>query len=132
AGLLIAGIGAGATVAIAAQMLNAAAVLMALTRIGPALPLAAAGAGVRAGLRCFALQPALRRLLFAQAVAIAFFTAVVPVEVVYAKVSLHAGALGYGALLTSWGAGMVLGSVAFAAAGRLSLRPLLLMGTATV
>jgi hypothetical protein len=51
---------------------------------------------------------------------------------VYAKTTLRAGDMGYGALLTSWGAGMVLGSLTFAAAGRVQLRPLLLASTATV
>ena len=74
----------------------------------------------------------LRRLLAAQAAASVFFMAVVPIEVVYAKQTLGVGDSGYGALLAAWGAGMVVGSVGFALARRLSLRVLLLVSTLTV
>ena len=38
----------------------------------------------------------------------------IPIEVVFAKETLDAGDAGYGALLASWGAGMVVGGLAFA------------------
>ena len=60
-------------------------------------------------------RPALRRLLGAQALAFVFFSLVIPIEVVFAKETLDAGDAGYGALLASWGVGMVVGSLAFAA-----------------
>ena len=53
-------------------------------------------------------------LLCLQATALAFFTISIPVEVVFAEHSLHAGAAGYGALLSAWGAGVVAGSVVYA------------------
>jgi MFS family permease len=76
---------------------------------------------LRAGLREVWSQPGVRRLLAAQAVAMMFFTAVVPIEIVYVKHTLGAGDSGYGALLASWGVGMVVGSVAYAAARRVRL-----------
>jgi MFS family permease len=75
---------------------------------------------------------ALAWLLGTEAVAIVFFAAVVPVEVVFVKATLHGGDQGYGALLASWGAGMVLGSVVFTRARRRSLSALLTAGTFAV
>jgi Transmembrane secretion effector len=59
-------------------------------------------------------SPAIRTLLSVQAVALLFFTISIPVEVVLAQHSLHAGAEGYGALLSSWGGGAVIGSAIYA------------------
>jgi predicted MFS family arabinose efflux permease len=64
--------------------------------------------------------PALRGLLSAEAVALVFFETGAPIEVTYVKATLHAGDRGLGLLLTAWGFGAVLGSVAFA---RLFRRP---------
>lgn len=75
---------------------------------------------------------ALGWLLGTEAVAIVFFAAVVPVEVVFVKATLHGGDQGYGALLASWGAGMVLGSVVFTRARRRTLSALLTTGTLAV
>ncbi len=61
-----------------------------------------------------ASRAALRRLLAAQALAFVFFALVIPIEVVFAKETLDAGDAGYGALLASWGVGMVAGSLLFA------------------
>jgi MFS family permease len=77
-------------------------------------------------------QPHLRLLIVAQAMAFVFFTIVIPIEVVFAKETLDAGDAGYGALLASWGAGMVVGSVAFALLRRISLRILLPIATLAV
>ena len=55
-----------------------------------------------------------RRILLIQAVALVFFSLTAPVEVVLASHALHAGAAGYGALLSAWGAGAVLGSAIYA------------------
>jgi MFS family permease len=76
---------------------------------------------LRAGLHEAWSRPGVRRLLAAQAVAMMFFTAVVPIEIVYVKQTLGAGDSGYGALLASWGIGMVLGSVAYALARHVRL-----------
>ncbi|HET9162549.1 MAG TPA: MFS transporter [Solirubrobacterales bacterium] len=80
---------------------------------------------VRAGLGYIRRNLFLRRLLVAQSAAIVFFSAVIPVEVIYAKETLGAGDTGYGVMLGSWGAGMVVGSVVFATLRRAPL-PLLL------
>jgi MFS family permease len=77
-------------------------------------------------------RPLLKRLLGVQAAAFIFFAVVIPIEVVFAKETLDAGDGGYGALLASWGAGMVLGSFAFAALTRVSLKLLLVLSTAAI
>ncbi|MGH2834753.1 MAG: MFS transporter [Solirubrobacteraceae bacterium] len=78
------------------------------------------------------LVPALRAVLLTQAVALVFFASVEPVEVVYAKSTLNAGALGYGLLLATWGLGAALGAVVFARAVRKPLGPMLTGGTLLV
>jgi MFS family permease len=74
----------------------------------------APGAGrIRAALAYAKADPLLRALVGLQAAALVFFTISMPVEVVYAQRSLHAGAAGYGILLSSWGAGAVAGSTIY-------------------
>jgi MFS family permease len=87
---------------------------------------------VRAGIAYIREKLVLRRLLIAQGVAFVFFAAVIPVEVVYAKETLGTSDSGYGLLLASWGVGMVLGSLIFAAARALSLGRLLMLSTFAV
>lgn len=65
---------------------------------------------LRAGLRYVWDYPALRLLLAGEGLAFVFFYFVVPVTVIYAKQTLHAGAGGYGAIVSSWGVGMVIGA----------------------
>jgi hypothetical protein len=66
-----------------------------------------------AALRYVRGHPAIRALLALQAIALVFFTMSIPVELVLAQHTFHAGAGGYGALLTAWGAGAIAGSVFF-------------------
>jgi MFS family permease len=87
---------------------------------------------VRAGLGYIRGHVTLRRLLAAQAAALVFFSAVIPIEVIYAKETLDAGDTGYGLMLGSWGAGMVLGSVVFATLRRASLPVLLFFSTLAI
>jgi predicted MFS family arabinose efflux permease len=87
---------------------------------------------VRAGLGYIRRNATLRRLLGAQAAALVFFAAVIPIEVIYAKETLGAGDTGYGLLLGSWGAGMVLGSVVFATLRRAPLPLLLFFSTVAI
>ena len=87
---------------------------------------------LRNGLQYVRRSPLLRRLLGAQALAFVFFAIVIPIEVVFAKETLGVGDAGYGALLASWGAGMVLGSLAFAGLGRLTLASLLFCSTLAI
>ncbi|MGN6168028.1 MAG: MFS transporter [Solirubrobacteraceae bacterium] len=79
--------------------------------------------------RYIARDATLGWLLGTEAVALVFFAAVVPVEVIFAKATLDAGDAGYGALLAAWGAGMFLGSGIFARARRSSLFALLTVST---
>lgn len=90
------------------------------------------GARLLAGWRHIREMPVLRGLLVTQAVAIVFFSSVEPVEVVYAKATLHLGSAGFGALIGIWGAGAALGAVLFARWAHRPLAPLLAGGTLLV
>jgi predicted MFS family arabinose efflux permease len=87
---------------------------------------------VRAGAGYIRGNTTLRRLLAAQGAAFVFFSAVIPIEVLFAKETLGAGDTGYGLLLGSWGVGMVLGSIVFAALRRAPLPALLFFSTIAV
>lgn len=69
---------------------------------------------VRAAIHRASKDVTVRRILTFQAVAWMFFSMTVPVEVVLAQRALHAGTAGYGALLSAWGTGAIVGSVVFA------------------
>ena len=56
-------------------------------------------------------NPTVRLLLVGQALALVLFTLIVPIEVIYAKESLGTTDAGFGILLASWGAGIVVGSL---------------------
>lgn len=137
AGVVVAGAGVQAALLADAASFVAVAVLLGLTRRLPNPDVDAANADdwrrrLRAGLAYVRLRPALGRLLGAQALAFIFFALVIPIEVVFAKQTLDAGDAGYGALLASWGVGMVLGSLLFATLGRVGLRTLLVVSTAAI
>jgi hypothetical protein len=89
----------------------------------------AGGSSVRArliaGLEHLRSVPRLRALLIAQAVAVACFASVEPIEIVYARSTLHVGDRGFGLLIASWGLGMVLGGLLFARTVRQPLSRLL-------
>ena len=134
AGLVVAGLGVST-----ALLLNSVSFLITawvLFRAGT-LPQAEPEPGqvrerLHAGIAYIRERPTLRWLLIAQGMAAVFFTAVLPIEVVYVKETLGGGDSGYGLLLTSWGAGMVLGSVVFAALRRAALPVLLLFSTLAI
>jgi MFS family permease len=115
--LLVATSGASAALAVDAASFAVIAVVLAF---GVDLPRAAPHDAtpwterVREGFRAVGHHPLLRTLVAAQAAAFVFFFLVIPIEVVYAIETLDAGDVGYGALLASWGVGLVLGSAAFA------------------
>jgi hypothetical protein len=96
----------------------------------------AAGQTVRARLRAarsyIGELPALRMLLLTEAVALVFFESAAPIEVAYAKATLHAGSTGYGLLMTCWGVGVILGSLVFARATRQPLGAMLSGGALAV
>ena len=116
AGALVALVGAGAVLAIAAVVFGLLAVLIATSRGLPAGEPEQSlwRARLREGLDYVRRDPTLRTLLFGQAFVLVLLTMATPIEIVYAKESLDAGDVGFGALLASWGAGMVVGSALFA------------------
>ncbi|MGH2877255.1 MAG: MFS transporter [Solirubrobacteraceae bacterium] len=71
-------------------------------------------ARLRAGVAQVRRDRFLSRLISLQTVGMAVFTITIPVEVVYAQHTLHAGPGGYGALMGLWGVGCVAGSAAYA------------------
>lgn len=76
--------------------------------------------------------PSLAWLIGTEALALVFFAAAVPVEVVFIKGTLHSTDAGYGAVLAAWGAGMFLGSGIFARARKSSLVLLVTLSTLAV
>jgi MFS family permease len=87
---------------------------------------------LRAGLGTLRTRPTVRRLLVAIALVIALGSVAIPVEVMFAKDTLHAGDSGYGLLLTSWGVGMVGGAFAFATLKELALTTVLAVSTVLI
>lgn len=136
AGIVVAGVGPGTALAADAASFLAVAVLLSLARRIPNPEAEEEEAGWRSRLRLgidyVRERPALRRLLGAQALAFVFFALVIPIEVVFALETLDAGDAGYGALLASWGVGMLLGSLLFAAVKRVPLPVLLFVSTAAI
>jgi MFS family permease len=134
AGLVVAGFGVQAALLLDAVSFYAIAWI--LLTAGP-LPQAEPEPGrlrerLRAGVSYLREERTLRRLLIAQGAAFVFFAAVIPVEVVYAKESLGTSDSGYGLMLASWGIGMVLGSLVFAAVRKMALPVLLFFSTLAV
>jgi hypothetical protein len=95
---------------------------------GPVPDRAPAAGRVRAALAHARERPRIRALLGLQAAALLFFTISIPVEVIYAQQSLHAGAAGYGVLLSAWGAGAVAGSTIYMRWRGLPVRLLIAIG----
>lgn len=124
AGGLVGGPGAAIALALAAGLLALAAALV--RAVGARRPARRA----RVSLQSVLAQTGCGGLLAVEALLLILFTAAVPVELPYVKDSLGAGDGGYGALLAAWGAGMVGGSLAFAALGRVRLPAL--AGAATL
>jgi MFS family permease len=87
---------------------------------------------VRDGLEYVRGHPVAGRLIAGQAVAILFFTLIIPIEVVYAKETLDSSSLGFGVLIASWGVGIVVGSGLFARLGSTSLGTLVLASTGAI
>ena len=133
AGLVVAGFGLQAALLLdAASFLTIAVVMVA----GP-LPHVEPEEGqwrdrFRAGLAYVTSRVSLRRLMIAQGAAFIFFTAAIPIEVIYAKSTLGAGDAGYGALLASWGVGMVAGSIVFSSVRDRGLPLLLLLSVVAI
>jgi MFS family permease len=119
AGPVIAGLAVSLLGASTALLIDGASFLLAAVLVARAAALRAKsthdGAGaqrgrLRDGLRYIARNPALRALIAGEGAAFVFFYLVVPVTVVYAARSLHAGSGGYAAILASWGLGIAIGA----------------------
>ena len=98
----------------------------------PAPTRASAKGRVRAVLQYARERVMIRRLLTLQVFGVLFFTISVPVEVVFAERSLHAGSAGYGGLLSAWGAGAVAGAAIYARWRALPQRSLIVIGAASL
>ena len=61
-----------------------------------------------------------------------FFTLIVPIEIVYAAETLETDEIGYGVLLSAWGAGIVLGSLLFLSVRRRSVSALVLLSSLAI
>jgi hypothetical protein len=134
AGLVVAHAGVTAALWADAASFGLVALMLATARALPAGERAEGGWRRRLG-EAFSYvreRRLLAGLLTAQAFASLFFYAVVPIEVVYAKETLSAGSAGYGWLLASWGAGMILGGFLFAAAQRIPVQTVLAAGTLAI
>ncbi len=98
----------------------------------PAPTRAPAKGRVRAAIEYARERVVIRRLVLLQIFGVLFFTVSVPVEVVFAEHSLHAGSAGYGALLSAWGAGAVAGAAIYARWRELPSRSLIVIGAASL
>ena len=122
-GLVVAGLGVSTALLLDAASFAVIALVMLRTAGLPAAHPRAEpwGARVRAGLAYAWRDRFLRTLLAGQAAALVFFTAIVPIEVVYAKEALGTDDRGFGLFLTAWGVGIMLGSLVFARTRRAPL-----------
>jgi MFS family permease len=134
AGLVVAGIGVQAALYLNAASFYIVALIIVTAGVLPRVEPEEGGTWdrVKAGVAYIREQARLRRVLVAQGLAFIFFSAVAPLEVVYAKETLGASDTGYGILLTTWGVGMVGGSLIFARVRKTPLIVLLLLSTVTV
>jgi predicted MFS family arabinose efflux permease len=134
AGLVVAGVGVQAALFLNAASFYIVALIVVTAGVIPRAEPEEGGtwARAKAGLAYLREQTRLRRVLVAQGLAFIFFAAVSPLEVIYAKQTLGASDTGYGILLTTWGVGMVAGSLIFARVKKTPLIVLLLISTVTV
>jgi MFS family permease len=134
AGLAVAALGVSAALFLNAASFYLVALILVTAGAFPRAEPEEGGTWVRikAGVAYLREKATLRRLLVAQGLAFIFFSAVSPLEVVYAKQTLGASDTGYGILLATWGIGMVAGSLIFASVKRTSLMVLLLLSTVIV
>ena len=133
-GVLVSLVGVSAALWVDAGSFAVIAVLLGLSRHLPAAsptrePIAER---TRDGLRYARRNPIVRLLLVGEALAVMFFTLIVPIEIVYAEETLGTDEAGYGILLSSWGAGVVLGSLVFLIVRRRSAAGLILVSTLAI
>jgi hypothetical protein len=133
-GLLIAQFGVAVALLVDAASFLAIAVILAFTRGFPDVHVERESWRERfsSGMRFARRQPVVRVLLGGQAVALLLFTLVIPIEVIYAKESLGTTDAGFGILLASWGAGIVVGSLVYLRVKHRSPMALILVSTAGI
>jgi predicted MFS family arabinose efflux permease len=134
AGLLIAQFGVATALLFDAASFLTIAIILALTRGLPRAHVEQEPFRERfaAGMRFARRSPAVRLLLIGQAFALVLFTLVVPIEVIYAKESLGTSDAGFGILLASWGAGIVIGSLVYLLVRQRSPLGLIIVSTALI
>jgi MFS family permease len=87
---------------------------------------------LKSGLRYARTNKVARLLIGGEGLAIVFFTLIVPIEIVYASETLQTEDLGYGIMLSAWGAGIVLGSIVFLGVRRKPASILILSSTLAI
>ena len=134
AGLLIAQFGLATALLVDAASFAAIAAILAMTRDLPQVSVEREPWRERfsAGMRFASRVPQVRLLLIGQAAALVLFTLIVPIEVIYAKESLGTSDAGFGILLASWGAGIVIGSLVYLLIKQRSPLGLIVVSTALI
>jgi MFS family permease len=134
AGLLIAQFGVATALLVDAASFLAIALLLALTKNLPQVHMDREpfNQRFRAGMRFARTNSLVRLLLVGQALALILFTLVIPIEVIYAKESLRTTDAGFGILLASWGAGIVVGSLVYLLVRHRSALALIAFSTAAI
>jgi MFS family permease len=133
-GLLIAELGISTALLVDAASFLAIAILMASTRGLPAARVERERFRERfaAGMHFARSNTLVRTLLIGEAMALILFTLVIPIEVIYAKESLGTTSAGFGILLASWGAGIVVGSLIYLLVRKRSTLLLIVVSTAAI
>lgn len=138
-GPVIAGVAVAAWSARAALALDAASFVLVAAIVVSARTLQLesdteidAAGRLRAGLALIRNQPGLQQMLAGLGLALLFGAIAVPIEVVFAKQTLHAGDTGYGLLLASWGVGQIVGGTVFATASRVRIAYVLVAAAALI
>jgi MFS family permease len=133
-GVLVASFSVAAALAVNAASFAVVAIVLATSRHLPAAQTEREPfrERIREGLRYARTDRIARLLLGGEALAIVFFTLIVPIEIIYAEETLDTDEAGYGILLSSWGAGIVLGSLLFLLVRRRSNAALILLSTLAI
>lgn len=114
-GVIVAAGGTVAALLVNCGLFAVMALTLALTRLPNPVPEPGrALSRLLAGIRHARQDRLVSRLIVTQALGLVFFTISIPVEVVFAQHTLHAGPGGYGALMSVWGGGAVAGSAVYA------------------
>lgn len=131
-GLIVAATGGPTALLLDAASFLVCAALLADVRLRVQVAESSLAERLRAGWEHLRAVPRLRALLLIEALGVVFFASVEPIEVIFAKSTLHAGAGGFGLLVAAWGVGMVIGGVFFARSTHRPLGPMLIWGTLAI